>query len=371
MCSKDIKMANTYTDINLNKMVFNKVTNEQYRSMLAAGTLNEDEFYITPAESADIPAIDSTTADMMLMNDGSTMYWTNDKFKIYEEIFNRIYDGRDLTTVYATEIANYSSAWAWIKARIDAGNYDGLFVGDYIPMTISSGTVGSSTIAAQTFQMQIAGIDTYKNCGDTELGHHIDFISRECIDTAITWNPNNNNNGTADETHPWLASQVYAWLNGVNNYSTNAYNSVAHGGDYSSGGILNLLPSTVSSLIVSKRMILDVRYSASGLLSYSTAWDWKDGGKLWLPQETEVYGQQVRSNLGYASGYWNPENGLSAPYPLFQQQARNRVKRNSSGSRWNWWLSSTESNNSGNACNVNNNGNANSNNCTNANGCPV
>lgn len=34
--------------------------------------------------------------------------------------------------------------------------------------------------------------------------------------------------------------------------------------------------------------------------------------------------------------------------------------------RTNWWLSSADSNNANNACNVNNDGNANSNQCTNA-----
>ena len=282
---------------------------------------------------------------ILLNNKGSDI-------EIQRQIINRIYDGRDLTQVFANEIAKYSDEWAWIKARITTGDYSGLYIGDYIPVTMNAGTVDESSIAQQTFKCQIAGIDTYTGCGDTEIGHHIDFISKEVIDTTINWNPADNNNGTSVQSHPWLASQAYAWLNGVNNYTTSAYNNVAHGGDYSAGGILQLLPTKLSNLIVTKRMLLDQRYSSTALLTYSTTWVWGDMGKLWLPNEIEVYGTQIRSNLGYAQGYWNPEANIAVAYPIYLGSSRNRIKRVSSGGRSGWWLSSADSRCSTDICYV-------------------
>ena len=348
-----------------------------------------------------LPEISSTTEGQVLSNDGTNPIWVDNyvtttelsteldnyvtttelsteldnyvttteyltENEIQRQIFNRIYDGRDLTQIFANEIANYSDEWAWIKARISSANYTGLYIGDYIPVTISAGTVGGDSIASQTFKCQIAGIDTYTGCGDTEIGHHIDFISKEVIDSTVTWNPENNNNGTSVQANPWLASQAYAYLNGVNNYTTSAYNNVAHGGDYSAGGILQLLPTKLTNLIVTKRNLLDSRYDSTKLLTYSTTWAWGDMGKLWLPNEIEVYGTQIRSNLGYAQGYWNPEANIAVAYPIYLGSGRNRIKRVSSGGRSSWWLSSAVSYNSTYVCNVFNYGDATSYNATNA-----
>ena len=99
-------------------------------------------------------------------------------------------------------------------------------------------------------------------------------------------------------------------------------------------------------------MLLDNRYSSSELLTYSQDWDWVDAGFLWLPDEMEVYGTQVRSNLGYHQGYWNPEAHIGVAYPLYLGQGRNRVKRMSNGTRSPWWLMSVPSSYSTYACRV-------------------
>ena len=51
---------------------------------------------------------------------------------------NGLYRGRDLTIVFADEISKFSDAWAWIKNRISTGNYTGIYVGDYIPITMKN-----------------------------------------------------------------------------------------------------------------------------------------------------------------------------------------------------------------------------------------
>ena len=274
---------------------------------------------------------------------------------------DRIYDGVNLATKFATEIAASpynGDVWAWIKARTQAGNFTGIHVGDYIPVSLGAGTAGGYTISAQTFNAQIAGIDTYWGYGDTAIVHHIDFITKTCMNTAIQYQPNDNNNGTVENNNPWLSSKLYAVLNGVNNYSTNAFNSVAHGIDASAGGILQLLPAALQNAIIQKRQLVESRYSVSGLLTTSNSFAWADTGKLWLPNEVEVYGTQIWSHV-YS-------NGNAVQYPLFVGAAgyKGRLKTNSSSSRVYWWLSAVYSGNSTYACTVNSTGYANNNTCS-------
>ena len=275
--------------------------------------------------------------------------------------FDRMYEGVNLETKFATEIAAAGNVYAWLNNRKNAGNFEGIHVGDYFSVSLSAGTVAGYSIAAQTFKCRIVGINTYKSCADTNIGNMFYVISDEVINTAIKWNPTDNNNGTASQNKPWLASAAYAVLNGVNNYTTNAYGNAAHGANASAKGILQLLPSTLQSVLKQKRNLLDNRYSSSGLLTGSTGWDWADMGKLWLPNEVEVYDCGIRSNLSQTSGFWFPEAGLSIQFPWFANNCEHRVKRNSSGGRCTWWLSSPASANSLDVCLVNIYGNANSN----------
>ena len=284
----------------------------------------------------------------------------------FRDIHNRLYDGVNLAEKFADEIAQFETTaswnfkpWLWIQDRITNGNYEGLHVGDYIPFTLPGGNTANGTVAQQNFQMQIAGIDTYTNCGDVEIGHHIDFISREVIDNEVTWQPTDNNNGTSINPNPWQSSKAKAWLNGINNYNTaNAYNKVAHGFNANNNGVLQLIPTELRNIIVEKRMLLDERYSSSGLITTGTTWNWGDMGKLWLPNEIEVYGTQIRGNVGQTNGWWNPEANVAVAYPLFLGAGRNRVKRTSTGGRSLWWLSSVDSYNTATVCDVSGGGSA-------------
>ncbi len=278
--------------------------------------------------------------------------------------FDRMYEGVNLETKFATEIAAAGNVYAWLNNRKNAGNFEGIHVGDYFSVSLSAGTVAGYSIAAQTFKCRIVGINTYKSCADTNIGNMFYVISDEVINTAIKWNPTDNNNGTASQNKPWLASAAYAVLNGVNNYTTSAYGNAAHGANASAKGILQLLPSTLQSVLKQKRNLLDNRYSSSGLLTGSTGWDWTDMGKLWLPNEVEVYGCGIRSNLSQTSGFWFPEAGLSIQFPWFANNCEHRVKRNSSGARCSWWLSAPASINTTSVCYVNNSGDAGSLNAT-------
>ena len=227
---------------------------------------------------------------------------------------NGLYKGRDLTVVFADEIAEHTDAWAWIHARIIAGNYAGIYVGDYIPITIKD----------QEVEMQVAGIDIYTKTLDQELGHHIDFISRDCFPETVQWNTTNNNNGNATDGSPYMVSNLHSWLATLSSH----------------------LPQAVKDHIVTKRTILETRYSESGMLTDSTGWEWKDMGLLWVPHEYEVFGSTVWGTKGYSSAQ-------TVQYPIFANSYLNRIKGTGhGGSRCAWWLASVPSGHSTLACYV-------------------
>lgn len=237
-----------------------------------------------------------------------------DDVKLLLQQTNGLYKGRDLTTVFADEIAGYTDAWAWIHARITAGNYSGIYVGDYIPITVKNETV----------QMQVAGIDVYTNTTDQGLGHHIDFISRDCFSETVQWNTTNNNNGNATDGSPYMVSNLHTWLATLSSH----------------------LPQAVKNHIVTKRSLMEIRYSASGALTDSTSWEWKDMGLLWVPHEYEVFGSVVWATKGYGQGQ-------AMQYPIFANSWLNRIKgAGHGGSRCDWWLASVGSGDSTAACDV-------------------
>lgn len=236
----------------------------------------------------------------------------NDNLVLFQQE-SKIYKGRNLATVFAAEIKNYDDEWAWIRARIKAGNYTGIYVGDYIPVTMNNETVN----------MQVAGIDCYYKTTDQQLGHHIDFISKDCFSETVQWNLENNNNGNADSPYPYMVSNLYKYLTET---------------------LYGYLPDKVKKQIAHKRMLLESRYSASGVLTDSTAWAWQDMGPLWVPTEYEVFGSVVWGTPGWSAGQ-------AMQYPIFANSYVNRIKGvGNGGSRCGWWLASVGSGNSTHAC---------------------
>lgn len=235
------------------------------------------------------------------------------------------YPGVDLTEKFKEEIKGYSSPWAWIKARISSANYSQLHVGDYIPFTTTNG---------RTFQAQIAGINTYKGYGDSEVGNHIDFITRELWPDTFQMNPVNFNNGTSsDKQVPWLASNGYLFVNSlagqVANSTTKPLEMVDV--DYTAGGMYFYLPDDLKAVIIEKRVYAQTRFSDSGILSNDNSGAWVNMGKLWLPDEYEITGARLMTTTGWFTGGY-------VQYPIFAH-SMNRLKR-SNGSRSCWWTAS-------------------------------
>lgn len=309
------------------------------------------------------------------------------------------YPGVDLTEQFAAEIANYTDEWAWIKARIQAGNFSGIHVGDYIPVMANS----------NTFKARIMGINTYKGYGDTghEVGNHIDWIFEELWPTVKSVNPANYNNGlipkedvvangtdtsfvltkemngvakiekggselsgwsydpstytitfteapaagtmtvTGTGTEfPWLASDAYHFVNSLAGQVPNGttLNPPVKHVDYTHDGIYYHLPQELKDVIIQKRAYLPKRYSATGVLSNPNAGGWADIGYIWFPTEVEVYGCGVWGNTGYE------KMGSALQYHYFMGNM-NRAKKHS-GSRDHWWMLSAYSGNSSYWCYV-------------------
>lgn len=197
-----------------------------------------------------------------------------------------------------------TEGWAALQARIKTGNFEGIHIGDYKTIQL---TTGEKVI------MEVAGIDQYYKCADASIGHHVDFISRDALSGAKQYNTTATNNGTADKKSPWLASALYTTLN------TTVYNT---------------LPADLKPCIIEKRALLEERYGAAGGLTADSGWSWQNAGKLWLPTEVEVFGCVHWSQPGYGSG----GGGCNLQYPIFIGGSKHLIKGDGNGgSRCAWW----------------------------------
>lgn len=280
-----------------------------------------------------------------------------------------LYEPVDLSIKHKTEIdTNHGGdVWKWIQARIQSANFKGIHIGDYIPVSLTGGTIGGAVTipAGQAHKMQVAGIDTYYNSGDTPIPHHIDFLSMDTIEAMCMWNEGNTNNGTSAEKNPFKSSRIYAVCNGVNNYSTSAQGSLKHGLNCASGGILQMLPSACQNVLIQKRTWSEEQYDSSKQVNYPTGYAWRDMGKIWIPHEVEICGYQPNSyNRGEAGTLDNLTRNLTKMYPLFRQQTRVKLGANTKG-RSNYWLCCPSGFASTNVCVVSGGGHVNSNIATN------
>lgn len=233
------------------------------------------------------------------------------------------YGGRSLASVFASEIGS-QSIYTWLRNRARNANFAGLRIGDYIDVPITAG----ANVPAQTVRYRIGAIDQYYQCGDTAKGHHIVMVPRapvsvtgsKAVNTSyLQWRDTNDNNGTADEKHPYLCSKLHDWE--INDF-------------------LPALPSALQSAIMTQRVLLEERYSSSGKLTEASSWSWVDLGKIWSPSEMEVYGCPVWGSKGYSVGF-------DSQFPIFTDTA-SRI----AGHRVYWWLRSVVGGSSSYACYV-------------------
>ena len=239
------------------------------------------------------------------------------------------YGGQNIATILAGEIGS-GSVYDALHKRAAAGNFAGLRVGDYIDVPLVS---ASAVAAQQSVRFLLAHIDPYLYCGDNSKGHHIAFVASAPVavaktvtgvanDSFLMWNTTNTNQGTADQKCPYLNSSLKAW--------ETAFEAC--------------LPEGLTKYLLTQRVLLEERYSASGALSDSNSWSWQDIGKVWSPSEMEVYGCPVWGTKGYSVGF-------DCQFDLFRDTAHRL-----NGTRCAWWLRSVMGGSSSDVCYVSSNG---------------
>ena len=198
------------------------------------------------------------------------------------------YGGQNIATILAGEIGS-GSVYDALHKRIAAANFAGLRVGDYLDVPLVS---ASAVTTQQSVRFLLAHIDPYLYCGDNSKGHHIAFVASAPIavaktvtgvanDSFLVWNTTNTNQGTADVKNPYLNSNLKAW--------EKLFEAC--------------LPESLTKYLLTQRVLLEERYSASGALNDSNSWSWQDIGKVFSLSEMEVYGCPVWGTKGYSVGF--------------------------------------------------------------------
>ena len=239
------------------------------------------------------------------------------------------YGGQNIATILAGEIGS-GSVYDALHKRAAAGNFAGLRVGDYIDVPLVS---ASAVTTQQSARFLLAHIDPYLYCGDNSKGHHIAFVASAPVavaksvtgvanDSFLMWNTTNTNQGTADQKCPYPNSNLKAW--------ETAFEAC--------------LPEGLTKYLLTQRVLLEERYSASGALNDSNSWSWQDIGKVFSLSEMEVYGCPVWGTKGYSVGF-------DCQWDLFRDTAH-RVN----GNRCTWWLRSVMGGSSSSVCCVSGNG---------------
>ena len=241
------------------------------------------------------------------------------------------YGGQSIAAILAGEIGS-GSVYDALHKRAAAGNFAGLRVGDYIDVPLVS---ASAVTTQQSARFLLAHFDPYYQCGDSAKGHHIAFIASAPVavaktvtgvanDSYLMWNTANTNQGTADVKNPYLNSNLKAW--------EKLFEAC--------------LPEGLTKYLLTQRVLLEERYSASGALSDSNSWSWQDIGKVWSPSEMEVYGCPVWGTKGYSVGF-------DCQFDLFRDTAHRL-----NGTRDAWWLRSVMGGSSSSVCYVSSYGTA-------------
>ena len=235
------------------------------------------------------------------------------------------YGGQSIAAILAGEIGS-GTVYDALHKRIAAANFAGLRVGDYLDVPLVS---ASAVAAQQSVRFLLAHIDPYLYCGDNSKGHHIAFVASAPVavaktvtgvanDSFLAWNTTNTNQGTAETKNPYLGSNLKAW--------ETAFEAC--------------LPEGLTKYLLTQRVLLEERYSASGAINDSNNWSWQDIGKVWSPSEMEVYGCPVWGTPGWSVGF-------DCQFDLFHDTAH-RIN----GTRCLWWLRSVASGSASGVCYV-------------------
>ena len=218
-----------------------------------------------------------------------------------------------------------------LSMMISTGNFDDIYVGDYIEMkmTTNIGTDESPNNVTEKVRWLVAAIDYFRHRTDSEiLYHHIVLVAEDCFKTTHRMNSSNTTaNGFA-------GSEMYVTtLPKYDIAITNAFGS-SHVLSYH-----QLLTNSMSSSIPSM--------AGNNLSGASNNWAWANGGsnphvtKLCLMSEPQLFKTMSFSSSFYDIGINNSQ------FPLFAQMPEKircgRGFNSVSSARIGFWLSSVVS----------------------------
>lgn len=205
--------------------------------------------------------------------------------------------------------------------------------------SISDCTAGFTKSMNTNVKLEVAAINPYLRFGDTELtAQHILLCSRDCLPPTLQYRCNNSVWHDTTQVNPWLGSALYETLNNAND------------------GIIKLVEASALGAYVfkgpnNKGMRAYLETMAAGAASPTTG-AWADRGRLFLPEEMEVYGSKIRSPKSNAIA-----DMLYNQWPIFAGSGRHIIKgAGDGGGRCYWWLETAAS--AANFCLVNDSGNA-------------
>lgn len=201
--------------------------------------------------------------------------------EITETLHNNIFRGHDLL--------NYFTNLDELQNAVSSGDFSKIYIGDYVEQTITySGT-------QYTTKYRVAGINTFKNYGDTALTrNHLVLIPDRLFDAQM--NTSNTTSGG------YVGSRMYTTV---------------------LPALLNALAGSSSTPFYGK--IISYRELFSNA---ENNWEWYDNS-LCLLSEMEAYGSRIFANYGDSIGFY-------AQMPLFKLNPDYISKFN----RTNIWLRS-------------------------------
>lgn len=226
---------------------------------------------------------------------------------------NGLYDGADLKAVFGTAGA--------LHAAVNAGDFSKIRVGDFWPVTLSGtfrdyASGASQTLSSVELVLEVAGINVYLNYGDQSVAqNHLVFCSRDLLPAELKYRSGTDTWYSTSEKNPWRGSHLFQTLNNASN------------------GILALmLKSDLGSYIykgpnsAGMRVLGEVKPSGT---ASATNFEWMDRGRLFLPTEREVWGQDVFSDHSWGGG-------AVVQWPLFHGSLRHIIKTRADR-RTGWW----------------------------------
>lgn len=239
------------------------------------------------------------------------------------------YYGKDLSKIYTG---------AELHEKTAAGDYEGIVNGDYFPITLNGTYYDYADSANKTFSNAVMNMVFmpffYGQYGDTVTPNHCLVCSRDCMPNTMKMRSANETWYDAEATNPMLGSALYQTLNNPEN------------------GIIKLVEQTELGPYIyagpnGKGMRFLWETKAAGETA-ATAWGWGDRGKLFLPTEREVWGQDVWSEHTYGGG------GNALQWPIFAGSRRHIIKGlGNGGSRCVWWCASSRAGSAAHFCCVN------------------